>query len=224
VNRPAGLVLALLVSAGPAVHAQEVRERAPPVTPRLSVALARDTVEGAGLRPPVVRAEHLLQDGVFDGALRNGFSVRMHFTLELWRKASLFDHLQGDAEWDAVVRLDPLSGEFDLIRTGGVVEHYTEMEAVSRALARSFTVELLPPATGPESRYYYLATLEVASLSQSELDEVERWLHGEVSPAISGRGGLSNALAVGARRLLIRLSGLPHRRLEARTGTFTAGR
>jgi hypothetical protein len=222
VNRAAGLLLALLVSAGPAARAQEVRERAPPVTPRLSITLSRDSAEG--LRPPTVRAEHLLEDGVFDGALQNGFSVRFHFRLELWRKATLFDHLERDAEWDAVVRLDPLTGEFDLIRTGGDVEHYTALGTVGRALSKSFTVELLPPSAGAATRYYYLATLEIASLSQSELDEVERWLRGDVSPAISSRGGLSNALAVGARRLLIRLSGLPRRVLEARTATFTAER
>jgi hypothetical protein len=222
VNRAAGLLLATLVSAGPAARAQEIRERAPPVTPRLSIALSRDSVEG--LLPPVVRAEHLLEDGVFDGALRNGFSVRLHFRLELWRKATLFDHLDGETEWDAVVRLDPLTGELDLIRTGGDVEHYTALEMVSRALAKSFTVELLPSAAAHRTRYYYLATLEIASLSQSELDEVERWLRGDVGPAISSRGGLSNALAVGARRLLIRLSGLPRRRLEARTAIFTRDR
>ncbi len=221
-NRAAGLLLALLVSAGPTARAQEVRERAPPVRPHLSIALSRDSANG--IRPPVLRAEHLLDDGVFEGALRNGFSVRFHFRLELWRKAALFDHLERDVEWDAVVRLDPLTREFDLIRTGGDVEHYTAMEAVSRALARSFTVELLPPSAGAGARYYYLATLEIASLSQSELDEVERWLRGDVGPAISSHGGLTNALAVGARRLLIRLSGLPHLRLEARTATFLAGR
>jgi len=220
-NRAAGLLLALLLSAGPAARAQEVRERAPPVAPHLSVTLVRDSIDG--LRPPVVRAEHLLEDGVFDGALRNGFSVRFHFRLELWRKATLFDHLERDAEWDAVVRLDPLSGEFDLIRTGGDVEHFTAMEAVSRALAKSFTVELAP-AAGAAGRHYYLATLDIASLSQSELDEVERWLRGDVGPAISSHGGLSSALAVGARRLLIRLSGLPRRRLEARTAAFTVDR
>jgi hypothetical protein len=221
-NRAAGLLLALLLSAGPVARAQEIRERAPPVTPRLSITLSRDSADR--LRPPVVRAEHLLEDGVFDGALRNGFSVRLHFRLELWRKAALFDHLERDAEWDAVVRLDPLTGEFDLIRTGGDVEHYTAMEAVSRALAKSFTVELPPPPAAAGTRHYYLATLELASLSQSELDEVERWLRGDVGPAISSHGGLSSALAVGARRLLIRLSGLPRRRLEARTAAFALDR
>ena len=221
-NRAAGLLLALLAGAGPAVRAQEVRERAPPVAPRLAITLSRDSANRP--RPPVVRAEHLFEDGVFDGALRNGFSVRCHFRLELWRKAALFDHLVRDAEWDAVVRLDPLTGEFDLIRTGGDVEPYTAMGAVTRALARSFTVELLPPAAGADTRYYYVATLEIASLSQSELAEVERWLRGDVGPAISSGGGLTGALAVGARRLLIRLSGLPHRRLETRSPTFVGGR
>jgi len=222
VNRAAGLLLALVASAGSAARAQEVRERAPPVPPHLTITLARDS--GAQVEPPVVRAERLLDDRVFDGALRNGFSVRFHFRLELWRQAALFDHLQGDVEWDAVVRLDPLSGEFELIRTGGDVTHLTAMDSVSRALARAFTVEMVPPAAGPETRYYYLATLDITSLSQSDLDEVERWLRGDVGPAISSRGGLGGALAVGARRLLIRLSGLPHRHLEARTPTFTAGR
>ena len=221
-NRAAGLLLALAVSAGSAARAQEVRERAPPVPPRLTITLAHDSA--AQLLPPVVRAERLLDDGVFDGALRNGFSVRFHFRLELWRQASLLDHLEGEVEWDAVVRLDPLSGEFDLIRTGGDVTHLTAMDAVSRALARAFTVEITPPADGPSTHYYYVATLDIASLSQSDPDEVERWLRGDVGPAISTRGGLGGALAVGARRLLIRLSGLPHRRLEARTPTFTAGR
>jgi len=221
VNRAAGLLFALLVSVGPAARAQEVHERAPPQPPRLTITLSRDSTDGLG--PPVVRVQHLLEDGVFDGALRNGFSVRFHFRLELWRTAALFDHLDREAEWDAVVRLDPLTSEFELIRTGGDVEHYTAMAAVSKALAKAFTVELVPPA-GADTRYYYVATLDIASLSPGELDEVERWLHGDVGPAITTHGGLSSALAVGARRLLIRLSGLPRRRLEARTATFLAGR
>ena len=221
-NRAAGLLVALIVSAGPAARAQEVRERAPPVAPQLSVALTRDS-EGQ-LQRPMVRAEHLLEDGVFDGALSNGFSVRFHFRLELWRKALLFDHLDGEVEWDAMVRLDPLSGEYQLFRTGGEETQYTAMDRVTRALARPFGVEMLPPADRPASRYYYLATLDITSLSQSDLAEVERWLRGDVGPTISSKGGLSGALAVGARRLLIRLSGLPHRRVEARTPPFPAGR
>jgi hypothetical protein len=220
VNRAAALLL-LLLSAGPAALAQEVRERAPPVKPLLSVALSRSPE--AQLDSVVVRAEHLLEDGIFDGALRNGFPVRYHFRLELWRKAALLDHLQREAEWDAVVRLDPLTAEYELIRTGGSVEQFTSVGAVTSALATRFTVDLLPPA-GSGTKYYFVATLEIESLSESELEEVERWLKGDVGPAIQHTGNVGDALASAARRLLIRFSGLPRRNYEARTAVFEAGR
>ena len=217
----AGLLLLALLSVGPAVGAQEVRERAPPAAPSLTVRLS--PVPEVALDTPVVRAEHLLDDRVFDGALRNGFPVHYHFRLELWRKAALFDHLASDAEWDNFVRLDALTGEYDLIRSTGTIEHFTQADAVSRALAVPFHVDLLPPP-GSGTRYYYVATLEVESLSESELAEVERWLTGDVGPAISHTGNIGDALAQGFRRLLIRFSGLPRRRLEARSGVFEAGR
>jgi hypothetical protein len=175
------------------------------------------------LDTPVVRAEHLLDDRVFEPALKNGFPVHYHFRLELWRKAALFDHLARDAEWDAFVRLDPLTNEYDLIRSTGSVEHFPTIEAVSRALASPYHVDLLPPA-GSGTRYYYVATLDIESLSESELAEVERWLKGDVGPAISRTGNIGDALAQAARRLLIRFSGLPRRRLETRSGAFEAGR
>jgi hypothetical protein len=95
--------------------------------------------------------------------------------------------------------------------------------AVSRALAVPYHVDLLPPE-GTGTRYYYIATLQIESLSESELEEVERWLKGEVGPAISHTGNIGDALAEGFRRLLIRFSGLPRRTLEARSGIFQAGR
>ena len=178
----AGLLLLGILSAGPAARAQEVRERAPPaIAPGLSVRLS--SLPGMALDTPVVRAEHLLDDRVFDGALKNGFPVHYHFRLELWRKGGLFDHLARDAEWDAFVRLDPLTSEYDLIRSSGTLEHFTHIDAVSRALASPFHVDLLP-SPGAGTRYYYVATLQIESLSESELAEVERWLTGEVGPAI----------------------------------------
>ncbi len=222
-NRTAGPLAAILLSAAlaAAASAQEVSEPVPAVNPSLSLTLFPDS--GRAPDSVVVQAVRLLQDGVFDGALRNGFPVRFHFTLELWRGALLFDRLDRNAEWDAVVRLDPLTGEYDLIRSGGTVEHFTTMAAASRALATRFKVDLLPPR-GAGARYYYVASLDISSLSLTELEEVERWLTGDVGPAIKSRGNIADALANGARRLLIRFSGLPRRRLERRSPTFEAGR
>ncbi len=220
-TRAAGLLLLAALSAGPVARAQEVRERAPPVAPRLTVGFS--TNAQTALDTPVVRAEHLLEDRVFDAALANGFTVHYHFRLELWRKAALFDHLERDADWDAYVRLDPLTAEYDLIRSSGSIEHFTRVDAVVRALGLPFHVDLLPPP-GTGTSYYYVATLDIGSLSESELEEVERWLSGDVGPAIARTGNIGDALAEGFRRLVIRFSGLPRRRLEARTGAFEAGR
>ncbi len=220
-NRAGLLLLGVLSATGPAARAQEVHERAPRAAPSLSVRLS--PIPEVALDTPVVRAEHLLDDRVFEPALKNGFPVHYHFRLELWRKAALFDHLARDAEWDAFVRLDPLTSEYDLIRSSGSVEHFPTIEAVSRALASPYHVDLLPPA-GSGTRYYYVATLGIESLSESELAEVERWLKGDVGPAISHTGNIGDALAQAARRLLIRFSGLPRRSLEARSGAFEAGR
>lgn len=206
------------MAAAGAIRAQEVRTPERPASPRLSVELRRG--DDGSLEAPLVRATDVLGDGVFAGALRDGFPVALHFRLGLWRDAALFDRFQREVSWEAVVRLDPLTNEYDLLRTGGTVEHFATFAALERALATPFTVDVLPPA-GSGDRFYMVATLDIASLSLSELEEVERWLKGDLGRAITERGDVGNALSRGARRLLIRFSGLPRRRLEARTETFT---
>ncbi|HWO89026.1 MAG TPA: hypothetical protein VNL98_07740 [Gemmatimonadales bacterium] len=165
-----------------------------------------------------MRASDLL-DANFEAALRNGFAVHYHFRLELWRDARLIDRQVGTVAWDAVARLDPIGNVYELLRSGGSVEEHPDTAALARALATPFTVDLLPRA-GSTGRHYYVATLEIESLSLSELDEVEQWLRGDLGRALRERGDFGNALSRGARRLLIRLSGLPRRTVEARSGRF----
>jgi hypothetical protein len=211
------LVLALLAAAVASGHAQGPPESAPAGPPRLSITL--DRAADGTLRAPVVSTVAPLAGGVFVAALHDGFPVRFHYTLELRHSVRILpDRLERAAEWDAVVVLDPLTNEYDVIRSGGSEEHFTTESAVGRALATPYTVELVPGGSG---QYYYVATLEIESLSLSELDEVERWLRGDVGPAISRTGDVGNALGRGVRRLLIRIAGLPRRRLEVRSPFFT---
>jgi len=215
VRRDVGLVPAFLVAVAAAAGAQAPSDSAPG-PPRLSVSLARDA-DGA-LRPPLVRATGALVGGAFGGALHDGFPVRYHFRLELRRSVRILpDRLEGDVEWDAVVLLDPLTEEYDLVRSGGSAEHFPSAAGLQRALSVPFTVDLMPRG---RDQYYYLATLEIESLSLSELDEAERWLSGEFGPAIARRGDVGEALGRGVRRLLVRLSGLPRLRLESRSPFF----
>ena len=81
--------------------------------------------------------------------------------------------------------------------------------------ARSFTIR--PLSSG---RYYYTATIEVETLSLSDLEELERWLQGQLRPAVSGDRSVPDAIGDGAKRLLIRVLALPTKTLELRTARF----
>jgi len=170
---------------------------------------------------PRVRSTGLLADGKFVALMRSGFPLRLHYTLELWKvRASWFDQFVREASWDAVARHDPLADDFVLIRQGGAVSRYATSEELAHALEIPYTVTMRPTGSG---RFYFLARLEVTTLNDTDLQELSRWLSGDVGPAVSGEGNLGEALARGAQRVLVRLAGLPRQRLEARSPTFRIG-
>jgi hypothetical protein len=181
-------------------------------TPSLTV-----TLQGA---VPRVQSSALLADGRFLALMRSGFPLRLHYRLELWKvRASWFDQFVREVPWDAVARHDPLADDFVLIRTGGSVTRYATPEELARALEIAYTIPLHPP-TGSGGRFYFLCRLEVTTLNDTDLEELARWLKGDVGPAVSGEGNFGEALARGAQRVLVRIAGLPRQRLEARSPSF----
>jgi len=167
-----------------------------------------------------VQAAHLLDDGRFLDLMRSGFPLRLHYRLELWRvRASWFDRYVTGVEWDAVARHDPLAEEFILIRTGGGVTRYNTTEDLAGALAVPYRVAIDPRGNG---RFYLVGQLEVTTLNDTDLEELTRWLKGDVTPAVSGRESFGDALAHGAQRALIRIAGLPSLTLDGRSATFVA--
>ena len=168
---------------------------------------------------PRVRSTGLLSDGKFVGLMRSGFPLRLHYRLELWRvRSSWFDQFVREVAWDAVARNDPLADDFVLIRQGGAISRYTTSEELAAALDIPYVVTLRP-ATG-SGRYYFIARLEVTTLNDTDLQELSRWLSGDVGPAVSGGENFGDALARGAQRVLVRLAGLPRQQLEARSPTI----
>jgi hypothetical protein len=168
---------------------------------------------------PRVRSTGLLADGKFVGLMRSGFPLRLHYRLELWRvRSSWFDQFVREVAWDAVARNDPLADDFVLIRQGGTVSRYTTPEELAAALDIPYVVTLRP--TGSSGRYYFIARLEVTTLNDTDLQELSRWLSGDVGPAVSGGENFGDALARGAQRVLVRLAGLPRQQLEARSPTI----
>lgn len=181
--------------------------------PSLTVTLQSDL--------PRVQATGLLADGRFLGLMRSGFPLRLHYRLELWRaRSGWFDQFVSEASWDAVARHDPIADDFVLIRTGGTVSRYATGGELEHALAIPYRVTLAPkPSAG--GRFYFLCRLDVTTLNDTDLEELSRWLKGDVSPAVSGETSVGSALARGAQRVLVRIAGLPHLTLEARSETLT---
>lgn len=165
-----------------------------------------------------VQAAGLLDDGRFVELMRSGFPLRLHFRLELWKdRSGWFDRYMTGWDWDAVARDDPLAEEYVLIRTGGGVTRYNTTEDLAAALSVPYRVTLAARASG---RFYLVARLDVTTLNDTDLEELTRWLRGDVTPAVSGRENLGQALAHGAQRALVRIAGLPTLTLEARSEVF----
>ena len=197
------LLLALLALAGPA-RAQGERP--------LTVAAAG---AAAGWRP-VVRAQGLLGDPGLRDALRSGLPLRIRFRVELWEK-SLFDRLVGTHRAALAVLQDPLDGAYTL-DNGRAEQRFRSLAEVEGAVEGAFAASLHPTRRG---RFYYIAVLEIETLSLSDLEELQRWLRGEARPAVEGRRSVGRAVESGLRRAVVRVMGLPTRKYEARSATFS---
>lgn len=166
-----------------------------------------------------VRLGALFETGGTARSLRSGLPVRIRIVVELWRDRFI-DSQEGRYEWRGSVRLDPLTDRY-LVETGdGFEQDVFSPEAARTALQNAVQVPLAPERSGS---FYYLARVEVETLSLSDLDELRRWLQGELGPAVEGGGEVGSAVGRGVRRFLVRLLGLPVQRYETRTRTFEIG-
>jgi hypothetical protein len=151
--------------------------------------------------------------------MRSGFPLRLHYRLELWRSRSgWFDQHIDERPWDAVARHDPLADDFVLIRSDGRVARYGTPDELARALELPYKV---PTKVSGSGNFYFLCRLEVTTLNDTDLEELTRWLKGDVRPEVSGGGNVGDALARGVQRLLVRIAGLPRFALEARSQVFS---
>jgi hypothetical protein len=166
----------------------------------------------------VLHVRDILADDELEDAIRSGLPLRLRFRVELWRDA-LFDDLISTEQWTAVLTFDPLS-ELYVVRTRADAPRaraFTDFDAARAVVETSYAVSLRPQRRG---RYYYTGSVDIETLSLSDLEELERWLKGELQPAVSGERSLPGAIGQGARRLFIRVLSLPERRLEARSERF----
>jgi hypothetical protein len=165
---------------------------------------------------PQLQADDLLQDDALRKALDSGLPVRFHLRVELWQKR-LFDRLVDAQERYVALVQDPIDRDYRL-ETGRSERSFATIPEAEAALEAALRPVIRPsPGAG---RFYYLATLQVETISLSDIEELRRWLRGEAAPAVQGDRSPERALESGLRRVLVRVIGLPTRRYEGRSATF----
>lgn len=150
-------------------------------------------------------------------ALHSGLPVRMEVRVELWRDG-FFDRQDGGGSWRVSVIHDPVSGSYDVTLTDSLPETFGSLEEAGVALEAAFDLDVRPRIPG---RYYFLAEVELETLSLSDLEELARWLQGDLGPVVSGDRPAETAMSKGLRRIMVRALGLPARRDRLRTSTFS---
>jgi hypothetical protein len=171
---------------------------------------------------PFVSSAGLLTDAAMRDLLSNGFPARLHYRLERWVGGRWFDDLKAASEWDVILKYDVLGKKYQVVRVvnkkAALLGDFGTLEDAASVVEAPYKTAIALPKTG--QRGYYNLLLDVELLSLSDLDEVERWLRGELKPAVSGKKNPGTALGRGVRTLVVRLLGGEKRHYEARTGTF----
>jgi hypothetical protein len=168
---------------------------------------------------PTITTENLLADENTRELLRNGFATRIHFRLELWRK-NVFDDRAGFSDWEILVQQDPTTHMYNAVRRqdNRIVESFAEAPTVAACEAqfdKPFKAALHPDRAG---RYYYVLIVELQTLSESDLDALQQWLHGPTSP---NKGNIVTAVRSGLGRLFSRMLGGGKTHYDERSGVFT---
>jgi uncharacterized protein DUF4390 len=172
---------------------------------------------------PNIVAGNLLAVGDTRELLRNGFPARLHYRLELWREKGWFDDVESATDWDVFVKYEPATESYALVRRHGQVTentNYATLTSAEAELSRPYNVKLVPDRRG--ASYYYVLSIDIEAMSVSDLDELQRWLRGEVKPAVHGKNNPVTAIKNGIGTLLTRVLGGEKQHYVRRSATFKA--
>lgn len=171
---------------------------------------------------PLVRSVHIFADRELREMMHSGFPARLHYRLELWGAEGFFDNMKRQVEWDVIVRYNPLKRRYTATRIEGdritALGSFDSLDPVEELLSHAIQPALAVPDS--HDRYYYNLVLDVQMLSVTDLDEVERWLKGDLGPAAHGDKNPATAIGQGAKTLITKLLGGQEKHYEARSKVF----
>jgi hypothetical protein len=171
---------------------------------------------------PLIVARDMLSGTRTREPLAAGFPARFHFTVTLWSEGGLGHQVERLAEYEILVNYVAMEKKYQVMQL--VNDHslslgkFDRVEDAEGAIARPTRAPIR--AFSSKRRLYYRVTLDVEILQLSDLDEVNRWLKGELEPAIHGRRDPGTALTRSIRMLASRLLGGETREFEAQTEAF----
>jgi hypothetical protein len=193
-RRGVALVTIASLVAGATPHVSRAQDVA---RPALTIELPADSL--LLKRGPLVRATSMLSRERTRKFLDAGFPARFHFRLELWSEGRWLwlDQLESSREYDMFARFLPTEKKYEVILVeNDVALSLGKFEAVAdaeRAVGRAIAPKITAARLGRQQ--YYQATLVVETLSEQDLDEVERWLKGDIEPI----GGDANPASLFSR-------------------------
>ena len=136
------------------------------------------------------------------------------------RESGVFDDRSGFSDWEILVQQDPTTKAYSAIRrqNNRVTETFEDAATVTSAEAqfdKPYKVGLHPTRPG---RYYYNLSVDIQTLTETDLDALQQWLHGPTAP---NRSNPLKALQSGIGRLFSRMLGGGRTHYEERSGVFS---
>lgn len=210
------LALAVVVAAG----ATPVHRIAAQGRPDLQLELPPDSL--LTRHGPLVRATGMLAGDRIRELINAGFPARFHFRVELWSEGRFLDGFQRAGEFDILARFLPAEKLYEVTQVQNEraqpLGRFAAIADAERAIGRAIAAPVW--ARRSSSHQYYQALLTVEVLSEKDIDEVARWLQGDVEPAITGRANPASIVSRGLRTALSRLLGGEKTQYEATSARF----
>jgi hypothetical protein len=186
------------------------------------VALTLPDQKALATTAPAVRTIDVITSSHTAELIRNGFPARLHYKLERWAAGTFVNRIKATTEWEMIVEYDALAKIYRVIRVTAdsavVLGEYDSLSTAAAKVAEPYRPKISLPKRGEKT--YYVVTLDVEAMSLSDLDEVRRWLRGELRPAMRGKRNPGTAVTTGIRTLFVRIMGGERIRYQANTGVF----
>ena len=198
------LALAVICAAGAGPGAARLAAQ---TLPKLTLELPADSE--LTRHGPLVRAVGMLAGDRIKELLNAGFPARFHFRVALWSEGRFFDNFERAGEFDVLTRFLPVEKLYEVMHVQDErafsLGRFAALADAERAIGRAYAAPVI--ALRSSRRQYYQAALTLEVLSEKDIDEVARWLQGDIQPGLTGRAIPASALSRGIRTLATRLLG-----------------